>query len=82
MKDLRRMKDILREMAQTSNGQRIVVRPLGMSDTAQHEVHQVELLFDLGLVTPVSEGVVRITAAGYDFLEEGEGAQEEGTARV
>ena len=68
MRDPELMIGLLREMAEDPYGQVMFRKFLGMSDEAQHRLHQGELLADEGLAEWRSESMLRITNRGYEFL--------------
>ena len=59
---------ILREMAKSPAGEMILRRTLGMPEEQRVHIHHVELLLDAGFAAEKSASMVRITNAGYDFL--------------
>ena len=64
------MKSILQEMANKPDG-RYLVDPVLLRTPEGREInHQLELLADAGLAERVEQSTVRITFAGYKFLED------------
>ena len=68
MRDPEMMIALLREMAENSYGEVMFSKTYGMSEEAQHRLHQGELLADEGLAEWRSESMLRITNRGYEFL--------------
>ena len=70
MKDQALMATLLQRMSDDVAGTLLTSQKVPMSGQDKKEFHQVELLCDMGLAVERGEGVYRITAAGYSFLEE------------
>ncbi len=68
MRDVELMIKSLEEMANRPGGLILVARTLGMSETQQTRIHNIDLLTDAGLAVWVTDSGVRITNDGYDFL--------------
>ena len=69
MRDEKLMDKILREAQNSPDGTFMKLVDSMMIDDASAVNHQIDLLCDDGLMVKVSKHVVRITDAGYDFLE-------------
>ena len=76
MRDVQLMTKLLRQMSETHDGCIPIAKTLGMSEEKRKTAHQVELLCDMGLAERTSDSVFRITADGYNFLEENENGDE------
>ena len=61
--------ELLNSMKDSPDGSIIVERHIGMSPDKRREVHQIELLCDMGLARMKSESMVGITHAGYRHLD-------------
>ena len=68
MQDHAKQIDLLNRMRDEPDGSIGVRRFLGMSEDQRHELHQIELLCQMGLALMKSESMVRITADGYRHL--------------
>lgn len=70
MKEPQMFMDLLNEASERPDGSLLCVRTFGMSAEKQNRRHHVELLVDAGHMTWVTgkKDMVRITNAGYDFL--------------
>ncbi|MDD9980235.1 MAG: toll/interleukin-1 receptor domain-containing protein [Gammaproteobacteria bacterium] len=68
MQDKKKQNELLNRMRGSPGGDILVARSLGMSPDKQHEVHQIELLCQMGRAAMKSESMVRITADGYEHL--------------
>ena len=64
----KQMVSLLRKMSDAADGAVHLRRHLGMGEEAQREFHIADLLVDRGLAERKSDSMIRITAAGYDFL--------------
>ena len=67
MRDTELLLSLLREMGNKPHGRTIVKTFLGMDEQTQQRHHHAELLVDAGHAE-WSEGLLRITNDGYDFL--------------
>ena len=70
MRDPELMIALLREMGAQPSGRHVCHQTYGMSEAEQSRLHHVELLVDAGHAqqTVTDSHIVRITNAGYDFL--------------
>ena len=70
MRDPELMVSLLRQMASDNYGRLTMPASFGMSAEVQRRCHHLELLIDAGRAewTGPQETIVRITNAGYDFI--------------
>ena len=61
--------ELLNSMKDSPDGSIVVDRHIGMSPDEQRDVHQIELLCDMGLTRMKSKSMVGITRAGYKHLD-------------
>ena len=68
MQDHAKQNELLNRMRDEPDGSIAVRRFFGMSEDQRHELHQIELLRQMGMAVMKSESMVRITADGYRHL--------------
>ena len=63
------LEQLLKELSAEDTGQRIVRKYMGMKIGEIVRLHHYDLLVDAGHAEWKSKSCIRITAAGYDFVE-------------